>query len=250
MGIYKITNLINNKCYIGSSSLSIKTRWRGHLYALRGGYHENQHLQSSFNKYGEESLRFSVIEVVEVAEEVIAIEQKYIDELKPEYNMCRIAGSCLGKKHTKETIKKMSEVKLGHKHTEESKSKMSLAQKGLQIGKKHPMWGKHHTEEYKASMSGIMSGNQYGIGNKSKTGQTTSDETKLKMRGKIRSEEHKAKIGMASKENQYAKGYKHTDEAKAKMSLAGKGRKQSEEHKANLKEALRQRREKAKIVAL
>lgn len=30
--IYKITNKVNEKCYIGQTSDSIEHRWKGHLY--------------------------------------------------------------------------------------------------------------------------------------------------------------------------------------------------------------------------
>ena len=51
-GIYKITNLKNNKGYIGQST-DIKTRWINHKRELRNNIHRNPHLQNAFNKYGE-----------------------------------------------------------------------------------------------------------------------------------------------------------------------------------------------------
>ena len=53
-GIYKITNKINNKIYIGSS-YSISKRISEHKYQLRRNSHPNIHLQSSWNKYGEDN---------------------------------------------------------------------------------------------------------------------------------------------------------------------------------------------------
>ena len=40
-------------------------RWDCHKAQLRGNYHDNPHLQNSWNKYGEENFIFEVIEVVD-----------------------------------------------------------------------------------------------------------------------------------------------------------------------------------------
>ena len=54
-GIYKITNKINGKCYIGQSNDIIK-RWKTEYK----WYHINSHLQSAFNKYGLENFDFEI----------------------------------------------------------------------------------------------------------------------------------------------------------------------------------------------
>lgn len=61
IGIYKIENTINGKVYIGQS-IHIKLRWSEHKAELRGGYHDNSHLQLAWNKYGEEAFIFSILE--------------------------------------------------------------------------------------------------------------------------------------------------------------------------------------------
>lgn len=60
-GVYRILNLINNKVYIGSSLDCIRRLYQ-HKTALRKGTHCNQHLQSAYNKYGENSFTFELIE--------------------------------------------------------------------------------------------------------------------------------------------------------------------------------------------
>lgn len=60
-GIYKITNLKNNKCYIGQST-DIKTRWHNHKFELKNNTHRNPHLQNAFNKYGEKAFEFRILE--------------------------------------------------------------------------------------------------------------------------------------------------------------------------------------------
>lgn len=75
-GIYKITNTINGKIYIGQSSW-LQKRFIAHKNALRKGVHPNIYLQRAYNKYGEESFDFSVIEYCS-PEQLNELEQQYI----------------------------------------------------------------------------------------------------------------------------------------------------------------------------
>lgn len=61
IGIYKITNLLNGKMYIGQS-VDIEKRWSTHKAELKNNYHYNIHLQNAWNKYGEENFEFSIVE--------------------------------------------------------------------------------------------------------------------------------------------------------------------------------------------
>jgi len=58
-GIYKIINKVNGKYYIGSSN-DIKGRWSEHKNDLKANRHDNDYLQKSWNKYGEENFEFEV----------------------------------------------------------------------------------------------------------------------------------------------------------------------------------------------
>lgn len=60
-GIYQIINKANGKSYIGQS-VNVEERMNEHLRELIKGTHGNKHLQSAFNKYGQESFSFSVLE--------------------------------------------------------------------------------------------------------------------------------------------------------------------------------------------
>ena len=105
-GIYKIKNLINNKCYIGSTTGLLKYRCITHRYHLRYNRHTNQHLQNSWNKYGENNFEFSIIELCQ-PDKCLDREQYYIDTLKPEYNILQFSNSTLGYKHTIKAKKKI-----------------------------------------------------------------------------------------------------------------------------------------------
>ena len=84
-GIYILTNNINGKRYIGSSNNIRKRLWK-HRSLLRHNKHENQYLQNAWNKYGENSFTFVVLEKCEI-DVLLQREQYYIDTLKPEYNI-------------------------------------------------------------------------------------------------------------------------------------------------------------------
>ena len=54
--IYKITNKVNNKVYIGQTSRSLEIRWREHK--SRAGCYYTSHLYSAMNKYGVDNFIF------------------------------------------------------------------------------------------------------------------------------------------------------------------------------------------------
>lgn len=63
----------------------------------------------------------------------------------------RQVPSMLGKRNPN-AIAAMNAATRGVPRSDETKSKISAAQKGLQAGEKHPMYGKKHTEETKQKM--------------------------------------------------------------------------------------------------
>lgn len=83
--IYKITNKVNGKFYIGSS-VNGYARKQVHFSKLRNNKHDNAHFQNSFNKYGESAFVFSIIEDVDAA---LLQERElfYLQSLKPHYNI-------------------------------------------------------------------------------------------------------------------------------------------------------------------
>ena len=104
MGIYQIKNKINKKSYIGSSS-RLKLRWNRHQTDLKCNVHHSLALQRAFNKYGYDNFEFIILENCE-EDKLLKREQYYLNTLKPEYNICKIAGNCAGVKHSSETIEK------------------------------------------------------------------------------------------------------------------------------------------------
>lgn len=131
-GIYQITNVTNGKCYIGSA-IDIETRLTAHQNLLKNNKHHCIHLQHSYNKHGPDAFKYTILLCCS-KKQLIQQEQKAIDIYKPEYNVCQVAGSSLGCKHTEETKRKISLSNLGKRlgcnHTKETKAKMSKAKKG------------------------------------------------------------------------------------------------------------------------
>lgn len=62
--IYKITNLINNKIYIGQTIRSINVRWNQHKSESfnKSGHGYNYHLHSAIRKYGIQNFKIEIIE--------------------------------------------------------------------------------------------------------------------------------------------------------------------------------------------
>lgn len=77
-GIYKITNKINNKVYVGQA-VNFKDRERTHFYRLVRNEHHNEFLQKSYNKYGKENFIFEIIEEIGDVQLLNEVEKKWID---------------------------------------------------------------------------------------------------------------------------------------------------------------------------
>ena len=116
-GIYKIINILNTKCYIGSA-VNLKLRLQRHLYELEKQVHNNNYLQKSFNKNGIEVFEVEILEVFEKIDykELLNIEKTYIlyfDSINKGYNLMLDNSSFLkilnkSKNHIENNIKRNS----------------------------------------------------------------------------------------------------------------------------------------------
>lgn len=188
-GVYKITNKVNLKVYIGQS-INIRTRWKDHINSLNRGNSHSILLQRAWNKYGQENFSFEILELCE--EDMLdEIEIKYINIYDACNNGYNIESGGNENKHLAEKTKqKIGHANRGRRHSEKSKRKMSESRTGENNG----MYGKHHSDEAKQKMSEAKKG---------KPGTPRSDYQKERARlanlGKEKSEETRRKISEANK---------------------------------------------------
>ena len=215
--IYRITNLINGKTYIGQ-----------HQYKdLNDNYMgSGKHLKAAQAKYGIENFKKDILVFnISKKEHIDLLEKTFIAAEREKvgvencYNLADggEGGNVKGHSVSEETRKKISEALKGRHLSEEHRRKMSEARRGKTTWNK----GKHHTEETKRKMS------------EAKKGRRLSEETIRKrseaLKGHKVSEETKRKISESNK------GKHRSEESKRKM----KGRIVSEETKKKISEALK-----------
>ena len=90
--VYKITNLTNNKSYIGSS-IRVETRWREHINCSQRLNDEkyNYPLYQAFRKYGIENFSFEILK-----DDFNSIEemQQYEKDMILAYNSYNFGYNC------------------------------------------------------------------------------------------------------------------------------------------------------------
>lgn len=153
-GIYTITNIINNKIYVGKSK-NIKYRFTEHLKCLENNKHHNIYLQNAFNKYGKEAFKLEILEECDIT--FIFSQENYwcnllnVHNRNYGYNIAPTSPNGLSKL-AKETILKLSKASSSWKRSKEICKLISLSKKGKRL----------HDDSLKAArLSVIKSINQY-----------------------------------------------------------------------------------------
>jgi group I intron endonuclease len=107
--IYKITNLINGKLYIGLSRNTAEHRFKGHLYSIKGN--SKTYLSKAIRKYGVENFKVETICKCNKIESLKVLEKYYIKKFKSKYpngyNLTDGGDGVFGYHHTEETKKKI-----------------------------------------------------------------------------------------------------------------------------------------------
>ena len=212
-GIYEIVNTVNGKRYIGSAR-NVRRRFKKHLWDLDHGIHHSQILQRAVDKYGIDSFVFRHFLVCR-HDDLLHFEQRLMDVLKPEYNICKVAGSRAGFKHLPESIEKMRVRALNV--SEETRRLRSVAGKVRpdidqlrvscsELGKK--MLGVKLSDETRAKMSASRAGKP--------PSKSTLDASRAYWTGRPKDETTKAKISVA------LTGKKQSPETVAKRTAATK----------------------------
>lgn len=93
-GIYRWNNIITGKSYVGSS-INLGHRFSQYYSIIHLKKKQSSIIYKSILKYGHSKFSLDILEYCE-SSLCIAREQYYLDLLKPEYNILKIAGSRLG----------------------------------------------------------------------------------------------------------------------------------------------------------
>lgn len=137
--VYKITNLINGKIYIGKSNTN-KNRWKDHLNIAKNKYPNTyKYVHKSINKYGANNFTYEVLEYFDDEDLSYEAEMKYVtlfNSNNSKYGMNLDSGGAGGKQHNEESIEKIRSWHTGIKYSDESKNKMSQSHIGQIPGNK------------------------------------------------------------------------------------------------------------------
>lgn len=136
VGVYKLTNKINNHCYVGSSDRQFKERFKEHcryyeMYKEGSKINHTPILWNAFDKYGIENFSVEFLEILDGKsfKEILEREEYYIHLLKPEYNVCLYPTQGgkpnLGRKLSNEWKNNIQKKSLLYTHSEEVLKKVT-----------------------------------------------------------------------------------------------------------------------------
>ena len=110
--VYKITNLINGKIYIGKTN-NVNNRWKRHkLAAIKKYANDYSSLHRAINKYGFDYFNIEIIETFNLEEDSLLAEIKYIELYNSNnknigYNLTNGGEGSTGYKHTPEIVEEI-----------------------------------------------------------------------------------------------------------------------------------------------
>jgi len=184
--VYKVTNMVNGKIYIGQTTNSLHKRWIAHKSLARCGRKNRDVsvLARAISKYGEESFLVESICCPISLDNLDGLERGFIlsiQTLVPEgYNIHPGGRTSRGRKTSEETKLKQSEALKGRTFTETHCRAISEAKKGVPIAyseegrkaKREKMLGNshakghRHTEDTRKQMSASTLGKTYALGSR------------------------------------------------------------------------------------
>lgn len=183
MLVYKITNQVNGKVYVGKTETTLESRWKKHLADhLKKPYH----LYHAMRKYGVENFVVELVQTAYSREQLNELERKTIAELETNdpaigYNMT-IGG----------------DGNAGHTLSAEGRKKVSAARKALGTS-----WskGRQLSETHRRNIASGLKGNQNCLGRVTlaSTRRKLSDNNARAFSGKHHSAEARQRISQAMK---------------------------------------------------
>jgi group I intron endonuclease len=199
--IYKITNLITGKVYIGQTKHSIEKRFKEHIRTSFSDDRPHGYIHKSIRKYGIENFSVEQIDSAKTHDELNEKERYWItqeDSLSPNgYNL--VSGG-KGKGMSEETRERIRSANLGKKLSEKTRQALLKA-----------TTGRIQSEETKRKI---------GDGNR---GKYVSEETRKKLSdlksGKPRDEETKRKLSKSLKKMWEKRKLKHFYNPETEISI-------------------------------
>jgi len=189
--VYLITNLVNNKKYVGITTRDIETRWKEHKWDALNSNRGRSVLRNSIVKYGIDNFKIELVdELYNITEEDLLLKEcHYIEKYKTMaddggYNLVRKSNQKLI--ISEETKRKMSIAHsgknngyYGKKHTDEIKEKMRGTRESV-MGDKNHYYGKTHTDDIRTDISKKLK-TYYKTHTHGRTGKTFTEESRRKM---------------------------------------------------------------------
>jgi|688.fasta_scaffold712087_2 group I intron endonuclease len=142
MHIYKITNIINNKMYIGQTiQKNPKMRWYDHCARARKD--QNNHLYNSMRLYGVENFVWEVIDSADNLNDLNLKEQHWLDEYRKTTEVYNLREAGNNKTHSKQSKEKMkkSQRQAHARRRAEGRDTWTRQDGGAMLGKSHPRKG-------------------------------------------------------------------------------------------------------------
>jgi group I intron endonuclease len=164
--VYKITNIINGKMYVGQTTKTLKQRWAAHVYDSVGDRKKqhNSYLHSAIEKHGKNNFIIEVLVECPDKKSMDEAEKLHIEKLstvRPKgYNISLGGTACMH----------------GRRMSAEAKQRISESLKRAYASGKRKPNGPIHDDESKKKISISL------LGNKRSVGRVHSPETKEKMR--------------------------------------------------------------------
>lgn len=133
--VYKATNIVNNKVYVGQTIVGLKTRRENHVNAALAE-RDNNYFHNSIRKHGKDNFEWEIIGYANSKSELNDLEISYIKKLKSfetGYNLTEGGGGMTSYVITEEHRKNLSESHKGYKFTDEQRRKISKALTGRPV---------------------------------------------------------------------------------------------------------------------
>lgn len=155
--VYKISNRINNKVYIGITSIGIKERWYAHISCSRHTDNYNNPMYKDMIEFGVENFFIELLESNISKDDRDEREMFYIQKFNSKYpngyNMTDGGFNNSGVIWSSERGRKISLSQKGKLKSSEHRKHLSESRLGKFKGKENAFYGKHHTSESRKLVS-------------------------------------------------------------------------------------------------